>query len=285
MGGGKTQTIEKDASPWTGQQPYIADMLRQAQQLQQTGGPDVYTGTRVAAQSPLLTQGQQYVQNYANTTGVQQVNATNDALYSALQAPDLNSGTFQNAAEAAIRPAIKLYGENVLPQIRGDAQAAGQFGGSRQGIAEGIATDRLQQNILDTTSKMALDYYNQGLTAQGRAIALAPQTMQAGMFPGAALSQVGGQQMQYEQMLLDAAQQQFAEQEMQPWNNLGLYQNLVQGNYGSKTNEPVSRTSPLMSAMGGGAMGAAIGASTGVQYGGWYGAAVGALLGLFGAMG
>ena len=212
----------------------------------------------------------------------------NSAFTSALKAPDLTSGTFQNAANAAIRPAVQQFNQGVLPQISNDAVAAGQFGGSRQGIAEGIASNSLQQNIMDTTSKMAMDYYNSGLTAQGRALALAPQTLEAGAMPGTMLDQVGQQQMQYQQMLLDANQQQFSEQQMQPWNNLGLYQNLITGSFGSNTTEPVSKTSPLMSGLGGAALGYGAatmlgGAAKGAAWGP-YGAAAGALLGLFGAM-
>lgn len=37
--------------------------------------------------------------------------------------------------------------ENILPQIRSDAIASGQYGGSRQGIAEGLAMSRLNQDL------------------------------------------------------------------------------------------------------------------------------------------
>lgn len=37
--------------------------------------------------------------------------------------------------------------ENVFPQLRGGAIAANQYGGSREGIAEGLATSRMNQDI------------------------------------------------------------------------------------------------------------------------------------------
>lgn len=47
--------------------------------------------------------------------------------------------------------------ENVLPGVRGNAMAAGQYGGSRQGIAEGLAASRLNQDI----ASAALPIYGQ----------------------------------------------------------------------------------------------------------------------------
>jgi hypothetical protein len=52
---------------------------------------------------------------------------------------------------------------------------SGNFGSSRQGIAEGLATGRTNQAIGDITSKMALDTYGQGLNAYQNGLNMAPQ--------------------------------------------------------------------------------------------------------------
>ena len=289
MGGGKTQTMTQDTELSKAQAPFMTDLLRQAQALQRQGGPDPYTGKMLADLSPDVTAGQNYVRNYAQGTSQDLIGAQNQALVQQLGAPDMNSPVLRDAQEAAIRPVVRQFNESVLPQIRNDAVAAGGFGGSRQGLAEGVASDRLQQNILDTTSKMALDYYGQGLTAQGRGLALAPQAIQAGALPGQMLDAVGQQQMEYQQQLINEQIQRFQDQEMQPWNNLGMYQSLISGNMGSSTTSQLAKTNPLMSALGGAAVGGGLGAALGgaakgSTYG-WWGAAAGALLGLFGAMG
>lgn len=55
---------------------------------------------------------------------------------------------------AAVRSQINSFETDVLPSIRQEAQAAGQIGGTRQGIAEGIATRGLNDNIADTTARI-----------------------------------------------------------------------------------------------------------------------------------
>lgn len=48
---------------------------------------------------------------------------------------------------------------NVLPAIRSDAQSMGQFGGARQGVAEGLAISDANKQALQTASKMYGDQY------------------------------------------------------------------------------------------------------------------------------
>lgn len=64
----------------------------------------------------------------------------------------LLSGKVQNPyldqqSQAIIGQLTRNFSENVLPQIRSGSIASGQYGGSRQGIAEGLAASRLQQDI------------------------------------------------------------------------------------------------------------------------------------------
>lgn len=53
----------------------------------------------------------------------------------------------------AVTDAGRMFSEQIAPSIRGDAQIAGQYGGSRQGIAEGIAA----RGISDQLGRSARD--------------------------------------------------------------------------------------------------------------------------------
>jgi hypothetical protein len=53
----------------------------------------------------------------------------------------------QQQSQAMIGDLTRNLQTNVLPSIRSDAMNSGQFGGSRQGIAEGLAMSRMNQDL------------------------------------------------------------------------------------------------------------------------------------------
>jgi len=67
---------------------------------------------------------------------------------------------------AATRDIIRQYQEKVLPGISQEAIGAGQFGGSRQAIAEGIAARGTSENISDAIANLYGTAYGQNLEAQ-----------------------------------------------------------------------------------------------------------------------
>lgn len=78
--------------------------------------------------------------------------------------PQFNTGT-RSAIDAATRPLYDQLTETVLPNVRGGAITAGGFGGSRQGIAEGLAAGRTQRAAGDTAAKIVEDLYGANLNA------------------------------------------------------------------------------------------------------------------------
>lgn len=72
--------------------------------------------------------------------------------------------------QSAIQSQTNAFNRNVLPGIRGEAQAAGQPGGTRQGIAEGIAAGDLTQSIGNTVSNIYGGAFDTQNAAQGQAV-------------------------------------------------------------------------------------------------------------------
>jgi len=62
------------------------------------------------------------------------------------------------------------FNRNVLPGIRTEAQQAGQIGGTRQGIGEGIAANDLIQSIGNTTGNIYGNAFNTQAGLQGQAV-------------------------------------------------------------------------------------------------------------------
>lgn len=101
-----------------------------------------------------------------------------------------------DAISAAITPIKQEYLDpnGVFSQIRGGAAEAGQYGGTRQGVAEGIAAGRYGQAIGDTAAKISSDAYGQGLDAFTKILGLSPAIEQSTLLPAQMLASVGGQQ-------------------------------------------------------------------------------------------
>lgn len=112
-----------------------------------------------------------------------------------LNPKDASGNPYLNQAiGAALRPIKQAFSENTMSGITDEANMAGQHGGPRQGIAEGIAQRGLQDTIADVSSKMAFDDYNNQMQRQLQAFGLAPAMVNLGMMPLEMMSQVGTQQ-------------------------------------------------------------------------------------------
>lgn len=200
-------------------------------------------------------------------------------------ARDVRSNPYlQNAIQAAINPITASYTDpnGVMAQIRSGAREAGQFGGSRQGIAEGIAAGKYAQAVGDAASKMASAGYERGLDTFEKTLMFAPQALETQMMPVQWLSGVGAQKENLAQMQEDYLANQRMWGLNAPWLGVQNYANIVfgagsGGGTSTTTGQGASmQRSPLMGALGGAAMGASLTGGSPI------GMALGALVGLFG---
>lgn len=72
----------------------------------------------------------------------------------------VNTSTLDPVVQSAMRRLGEGFNEQVLPNIRGNAVAAGQYGSSRQGIAEGLASKGLLYSMGDAASGMYNNAFN-----------------------------------------------------------------------------------------------------------------------------
>lgn len=73
---------------------------------------------------------------------------------SSLMSGNVNTAQLDPLARTIANNVTRNTTENILPQIRSGAIQSGQYGGSRQGIAEGLAASRAQQDIATATAPM-----------------------------------------------------------------------------------------------------------------------------------
>jgi hypothetical protein len=216
-------------------------------------GPGSYPGAKPVAFSPET----QVAQNVAvqNAAAAQdQIRAINSGVQYGLNgAMDVNNNPhLQQAMQAAIRPITESYTDpnGVMSQIRTGAEQAGQFGGSRQGIAEGIAAGRYAQQVGDTTAKIATEGYNKGQDTFQKTLMFAPQALEAGMTPVNWLSSVGAQKEGLAQQQEDYGAAQRTWDINAPWMPLQNYANIVLGQNASGTSTTSTGPSAQRSALG-----------------------------------
>jgi hypothetical protein len=205
-GGGKSTSTTINYDP--AEVPYRKFTMEEAQRIynnnaeqMSTGG---YPGSKPVGQSDATLAAQQMA--IQNAYGAQnQVSGMQNAVnWGLTQAQDpANNPYLQNAITAAVRPITESYTDSggVMSQIRDGAGMAGQYGSSRQGIAEGLAAGRYADAVGDTSAKLSYDAYEKGLDTFAKTLAFAPEAMNAGMTPSTWLSGVGAQQENYQQEL------------------------------------------------------------------------------------
>lgn len=134
---------------------------------------------------------------------------------------------FQANIDAMTRAVQENLGRG-LNQVNQQSVGANNLGGSRQGVAQGMAISDATEQAGDFTSQMAMENYQQGLQNMTNAAQMAPMLMEMGMAPGQMLTEVGNQQMQMQN----------------PWEELMRYGQLVQaGNWGGTTDQTTEQTS------------------------------------------
>lgn len=283
-----TSTVTQQTQLSPEQQRLLSSALPIAQQSLANPGALKYPSFDTVAN---FNDNQVSAQNNLMSQASGMMNVTNPAMMNALlfgmdpQKVFMNNPALQSAISAAQRPLVENFTSSILPNIRTNAASSGGYGDSRQGIAEGIASRTLTQQLGDIGATMSNQAFDTSMETFGRTMALAPGIMQATTFPSQIQSAVGGQQQQQAQNELDALVQKYFTDMMLP---LSMAQNVAGMAFGmpgtnvATTTAPtgVSGGNPLMQGLGGAATGASLATMLGTSTP--WGAAIGGLLGLFG---
>lgn len=177
-------------APWAPMQPYLlaagqqaANVYDQARTMPQGTQNALNAAQGVINQqmnNPLFQQSQNVA---SGLLGGQMQGVSIPGTFGSMGALD-PTAAYQNQLSGKVNPYVDQMAqsitnqvnrntlENVMPSIRSGAQAAGQYGSSRQGIAEGLAASRAQQDLGSSLSNLYGSAYE---NAQGRQAAAAGQ--------------------------------------------------------------------------------------------------------------
>jgi hypothetical protein len=232
--GGTTRQIAATGPPGF-QRPLIEKFLGEADKLYSGPAPTFFPGSTVAGFNPAETQGRQMVAGAVpqlqQTAGV-----ASGSLNTLQAAQDPQNNPFLKATtDAAIRPVFEHLTEMVLPNIRGGFGAAGGFGGSRQSLAESLATKNATRQAFDATSQIGSNAYGQGLNAAQSAIQLAPNVQAAQIAPGEVLAGTGAQERALEQARIDEQIARHQYNQNLPYTRLAEFGNMISRPYGGES--------------------------------------------------
>ena len=132
------------------------------------------------------------------------------------------------------------YESKVLPELRAQAAQIQPYGGSRQAILEGMASDTNQRLLADVQAKGSLTAYNDAqrlfadqIRREGAAASQLPTLASASYKTQAgelgALQAVGEEKQKQTQSALDEAYRTYLEEKRFPETSMGQYQATVQG--------------------------------------------------------
>ena len=202
-----------------------AELLGGSRELFQQGTGGIFQGGRLAEQDPLTLQAQQAALEAGR--GLQPAIAQQqEAFRGLLGAGNINDPLIQRQLADLADVVGEQFGRTVLPQIGQGGTQAGQFGSSRQGIAEGLAAGEAARAISRGATQALLGGQQVGLQAQQ----LAPQAFGTAFLPSDVVSQVGAQRgTRAQQELLDQIQQFEAPRRAQ-LESLQQFASLLQSN-------------------------------------------------------
>ncbi len=282
MSGKKSSKQTTTSTPY--QQANYQNLLNRADQWLSGGGLDqFYGGSEGFDPVANMTEAQLgALQGLQNTGGAIQGILGQQGLQSlqdTLGAYDPSKTGLSSAIQAANEQAQWDYQTGVAPQIRQGATNAGQYGSTRHGVAEGIATSRLNQAMANNAAQLAFQdqqAYNQNRTNALQNLSAIAQGLGAG---SAMQYDAGSLQQQQQQQEILGQLQKWAYENNVDLQELAAYKDLISGDMGGTS---VTKGS----AGGGGGLGAlgAIGGSVLGSFFGPLGTAAGGQLGglLFG---
>lgn len=215
MGGSTTTQSNTTTQQLTPEQQQLVSLA--TPQYEQFANSNITMPTGDQAVAPLNATQQQGEQQVLGQTGTQASTVgsaanTNQAISSGEFLDPGSNKYVTNAVNAATQPIFDNLNQVTLPQIGANASTgaggvSANFGGSRQGIAEGLATKGADEAAGQAAAGIENNALTTGINATNTAIAQAPTTAASLDIPGSATSAVGSEQQTQAQNVLNANNQ------------------------------------------------------------------------------
>lgn len=243
--------------------------------------PKRYQGSSIAGFDPAQIAGQNEVLRAAGLqSSLSGAGAGTTQNWLSPGALDVNNNpAIQGMLDRNARAVNTSLTESALPAIRDSAERSGNFGSSRQGVAEGVALGKASSALADANAKTLSDAYNTNVEAQLKTLGLLPQTIAGQTTGGLSTSAVGDTRQALEQARLGETVSNFNYDQLAPFLQSKEIMSLLTGLPGGTTTSTASgpQKNPITGALGGAMSGASLGSAFG-PIGTGVGGGLGALL-------
>ena len=225
-----------------------------AQSLYSQGTSGIYQGGRLAEQDALIRQSQEEQLQLSGQGGDlrNMVGQQQNAYSGLLGAGDINNSLTQRQIGDLADTVGENFNRVIMPSINQGATGAGQFGSSRQGVAQGIAAGDAANAISRGATQALLGGQQTALQAQS----LAPSSIGLGLLPSQVQQDVGNQRTDLAQNELNDDIQQFNAPRQAELQNLQQFNQLLGSN--PLMGESTTTTSTESGGMGQALLGGAI---------------------------
>ncbi len=212
-GGGGTQTTTQTSEPWSGQKPYLTQSYGDIANLQEQ---QFYPNQTYVGRNPLEYAADAQRLTHAQQVMPGQVQEAQDGWLGLMNSLDVGNNQYVNGMmDANARSMTKNLTQQVMPGIRNNSISNGQYGSSRQGIAEGMAIQGAQDALANSNAATQMDAYGKGLESLATGLEFAPQMLNLGLQP-ANITEFVGQGIREDQsqaLADDMARWNFAQSE------------------------------------------------------------------------
>lgn len=158
-GGGSTESYV-----WNPQQKYLESLYEQGEDIYNTNNLDVsnFADSFIKQNMPAVNQA---IDSAGNTDFLDSITAgTNLGMTGLSNLIDFENNPYlEDTVNNMWRSTSRNLGENILPQLRSEASVLGNYGGDRDQIAEGMATQEAIRNAGEMESDLRFNAYNSDL--------------------------------------------------------------------------------------------------------------------------
>ena len=222
--GGSTTQVSK-TEPWNAQIPHLTNVFDQALKLHQV--PTSYFPEATYAQPAPETVQAWNLQAQRAARG-----SPLTAAASSLAMQTLGGG-FLSAGNPGFQAAVDRAANAVRPGLDAQFAAHGRYG-------SGAHARALSGALAETAGDLAYRDYAQERQNQMAAIGMAPQLATQDYEDAARLAEVGRRREEFAQARIDDQIARFDAAQMEPWERLARYAEMIQGNYGSSATSTAS---------------------------------------------
>ena len=142
-------------------------------------------------------------------------------------------------SDAAARQTTRQYSEAVAPGIQSQFANSGRSGSGLYANAMDSSRDTLGRNLSEANAGLYGGAYENERGRQMQALSMAPQIANLGYLPASMEMNVGNLEDIKSQENITADFQRHMFNQERPWDALGRYQSMIQGNYGNQTSKPI----------------------------------------------